>query len=88
MPYVLQTGNEVGRKLENLAQGSRIGLALDYRQCLRLFINGEDQGGVIRLAVPFPVYPFYELIGPYRKVGVTGSSQCVCTLPGIPPEAV
>ncbi|KAK7110395.1 neuralized-like protein 4 isoform X2 [Littorina saxatilis] len=62
------TGNPVGKKLENLPQGSSIGLAVDYRDRLRLYVNGEDQGVVIGLGIPFPCYAFFDLIGPYRKI--------------------
>ncbi|KAL8603699.1 hypothetical protein ACOMHN_017196 [Nucella lapillus] len=62
------TGNEVGRCLENLAQGSTVGLSMDHQDCLRLYVNGRDEGVALRLAVPFPLYAFFELIGPYRKV--------------------
>jgi hypothetical protein len=41
---------------------------LDHQQGLRLWVNGEDQGVVLRLAVPFPIYAFIDLNGPYRKV--------------------
>jgi hypothetical protein len=61
--------------MENLPEGSTVGLALDHQQGLHLFINGCDLGVAVRLAVPCPLYPFIDLIGPFRKVPYESMSQ-------------
>ncbi|KAL8617692.1 hypothetical protein ACOMHN_039640 [Nucella lapillus] len=66
--YVTQgVGRAFGQKLdkewpalEEIAEGSRVGLVLDSSRSLHLYVNGQDQG-VITSGLPHPCYFMFDL---------------------------
>ncbi|XP_070205975.1 E3 ubiquitin-protein ligase TRIM33-like [Littorina saxatilis] len=65
MLYELDTN--VGRKLVNLPEKSRVGVMLDKKRSLHLYINGDDQGEAAS-SLPDPCFAFFDVLGPYRQV--------------------
>ncbi|XP_076436174.1 neuralized-like protein 4 [Babylonia areolata] len=63
----VRTNTNVGQKLPDLPKGSRVGVMLDDRQRLHLYINGEHQGEA-GTTVSQPCFAFFDVFGPYRKI--------------------
>lgn len=60
-------GIKVGSKLSTIGSSSRVGVLIDDRRSLHLYINGVDQG-VAAPAIPHTGYPLFELDGKYRQI--------------------
>ncbi|XP_076436813.1 neuralized-like protein 4 [Babylonia areolata] len=59
--------SNVGDKLGDQPKGSRVGVMLDDRQRLHLYINGEHQGQA-GTTVSQPCFALFDVRGPYRKI--------------------
>ncbi|XP_070205507.1 E3 ubiquitin-protein ligase TRIM33-like [Littorina saxatilis] len=57
----------VGQKLLNVPEKSRVGVMLDKKRSLHLYINGDDQGEAAP-SLPDPCFAFFDLWGPYRHI--------------------
>jgi hypothetical protein len=66
--YFQNSRYKVGAKLSDLPAGDRMGVLVDDKRQLHLYVNGQDQG-VAAPDVPDPCWPYFELYGPYRQVG-------------------
>ncbi|XP_076455337.1 E3 ubiquitin-protein ligase TRIM56-like isoform X2 [Babylonia areolata] len=68
---VLNQGRErrsnLGAPLENVDVGSRVGLLLDSRRDVHLYLDGRDLG-VFASAIPEPCFFLMDLIGRWKKV--------------------
>ena len=58
----------MGRALDDLPVGSRVGVSIDDNRRLHLYINGEDQGTVSANELPDPCYALFNVRCQYRKV--------------------
>ncbi|KAK7088517.1 hypothetical protein V1264_022427 [Littorina saxatilis] len=63
--HTLETN--VGQKLYNVPEKSRVGVMLDKKRSLHLYINGDDQGEAAP-SLPDPCFAFFDLLGPYRQI--------------------
>ena len=57
----------MGQKLDDLHQGSRVGVMVDRQASLHLFIDGQDQGAAAH-NVKQPSFPLFVLLGLSTKV--------------------
>ncbi|XP_076454860.1 neuralized-like protein 4 [Babylonia areolata] len=67
MPGVQLTESSLGAPLENVDVGSRVGLLLDSKRGVHLYLDGRDLG-VFASAVPEPCFFLMDLLGRWEKV--------------------
>ncbi|KAK7088530.1 hypothetical protein V1264_022440 [Littorina saxatilis] len=57
----------VGQKLVGLPEKSRVGVMLDKKRSLHLYINGDDQGEAAP-SLPDPCFAFFDVDWPYMQI--------------------
>ncbi|KAK7504507.1 hypothetical protein BaRGS_00004373, partial [Batillaria attramentaria] len=82
----------LGKELDRLQNGSRVGVMLDATRLLHLLVNGRDQGGITR-DVPQPCYPYFHVFDMCRQESCDelfdprcSDSTCECRGMGIQTE--
>ncbi|XP_070188706.1 E3 ubiquitin-protein ligase TRIM33-like [Littorina saxatilis] len=63
---MFELDTNVGRKLLDLPKKSRVGVMLDKKRSLHLYINGDDQGEAAS-SLPDPCFAFFDVRGSYRQ---------------------